>query len=986
MFVGLALVMLATSCTTDVTSDVNVNGAKVTLGVSLDQTRTYMGNAADGEYPVLWSEGDKVLVNNVAVAVPSEAVGKSELKLAADAAEKYELAYPAELVEDGVLTISEVQKFVEGSFAQGAGVMVGYSTTEEVTLKNLYGYLKFTVTAAENVNAVTVTAADGEAISGTFALDYKNATITPLAGKDIIRVTDVVATKGVATVVVAVPAGEYTKGFTVKVKANDKGVMTKTLQSDGHVVEAGVVYALPAVAYAEAAKETAIMSVADLQAFIEAANTVVEVEEGQTAPCTYTDWISEDGEVKLGADLNLEGVDLTPINTFDGVFNGQGFALKNWNTTHGLFTQNFGTVKNVVIDANSTFTVVPSGDGDQNFAFIVADNQPTGVVAGCVNNGNVTVPTAGYASGANRIAGVVGASYGFLRDCINNGNVEIISATASSKVQCIAGVVGYLNPNAGTKDALTKDFVVNCVNNGAVKVVYEAKPGNVCVGGIAGCTQATKLYDSGYKDATHLGCIKNCVNNGAVYYEFKTLGSGSYGNVGGVIGYSQADVVNCDNYGTVSYIVPIPEDKASNATCPACAGVVGKTLYNVENCNNYGAVNVSGIWAAGTNGATRAGGSHQDTFGGVVGFAGLIAATDANGANPDDYYKDELVKYSVKKCNNYGAVTVNAGTSVNSKTHGYFGGVIGGASIAVSECANYGVVKLTSFVARVWMGGVLGYGTSSAEKCYNYNTVELTIDDTARNTAYSQVLGGVIGQAESVDNCANNATTKLVVNDGMFTGKDIYTAGVAGYANESVTNCALNADVTVTMNTTATVANVKLGGVVGQIKTISGTAQPIDNCKTAENVKVTLKTKAATGNNFVGGVIAQSNNGIKDCVNKAAVELEWLVANNSTSKGCAVAGVAALQKQLASGCSNEGEITIKMNNSTCFIYAAGIVGNHQGTMSDCSNKGNIAIEDYVVVETVESFYGGLAAKLAATATVGDDCTDTGVITINGEAL
>ena len=70
MFVGLALVMLATSCSTD-TTDVNLNGAKVNLGVSLDQTRTYMGELTNGEYPVLWSEGDNILVNAKAVAVPA---------------------------------------------------------------------------------------------------------------------------------------------------------------------------------------------------------------------------------------------------------------------------------------------------------------------------------------------------------------------------------------------------------------------------------------------------------------------------------------------------------------------------------------------------------------------------------------------------------------------------------------------------------------------------------------------------------------------------------------------------------------------------------------------------------------------------------------------------------------------------------------------------------------------------------------------------
>lgn len=291
MFVGLALVMLATSCTTD-TTDVNLNGAKVTLGVSLDQTRTYMGELNNGQYPVLWSEGDQILVNNKVVAVPAQYAGKASLEVAVDAAEAYNVAYPADLIYNNELTISEVQKYVDGSFAVGSGVMVGYSTTATgVALKNLYGYLKFTVTGAANVNAVTVIAEGGESISGTYAIDYQNATITPLAGKDIIRVTKVAAKDGVATVVVAVPAGEYSKGFAVKVKDNANGVIVKSLKGAGGVVEAGTVYAMPEVAYAATATETEITTVAELKAFIAAANAG-----------DYSAYVSADGEVKLGAD------------------------------------------------------------------------------------------------------------------------------------------------------------------------------------------------------------------------------------------------------------------------------------------------------------------------------------------------------------------------------------------------------------------------------------------------------------------------------------------------------------------------------------------------------------------------------------------------------------------------------------------------------------------------------------------------------------
>lgn len=983
-FIGLALVMLTTSCSQDVTTDVTPT-TKVTLGLSIDATRTYIGGQAGNQYEVLWSEGDKIAVNGVEVAVPAQFVGKSNLEFAVDAAEEYNIAYPAEAVKDNVLTISEVQKFVDGSFAVGSGVLVGYTTTEKATLKNLYGFIKFTVSGAANVNAVTVTAEGGEAISGTFAVDYKNATISPLAGKDIIRVTDVKAAEGKATVVVAVPAGKYDKGFSVKVKDNANGVMTKSLKgTTGATVEAGVVYSLPEVAYAATAKEVVIMTAEDLAAFAAAANTTVEVAEGETAPCPYADWVSEDGEVKLGADIDMTDVDFTPIASFDGVFNGQGYAIKNWNATKGLFTENLGTVKNVVIDSTCSLTVVDyPADADANAAFVVDNNQPTGVVAGCVNNGNVT--SAGYVlngtivvdedtgetaeanTTAYRVAGVVGASYGIIRDCVNNGNITIKSDVRLSKVQNIGGVVGYTNTNAGGKEALGQSFLENCINNGDITANLECLPGNMCIGGICGGTQATKLTTS---DPTHLGTIKNCINNGDVYYGFNTLESGTYGNVGGVIGYCQADVEGCDNYGEVSYILPT-DDTSVAASKPSVGGVVANTLYSVTNCNNYGKVNVKGIWSAAKEaGLTRAGGTHQAVFGGVVGFAGVVDVSD---------------EYSVTGCNNYGEVSVLNYCKAGGGTHAYLGGVVGGARILVDDCHNYGKLNLQTYTGRAWFGGVLGYGLTNAANCTNNSDdVEFTILNTTK--ANAQIMGGVIGQAEAIDNCTNNGSAQFVIENGILDAKDVYTGGVAGYAGVSISNSVQNAPVVFNMNADGNVSAVKLGGVIGQVKTISGTCQPIDNCKTTAKATVTLNTKATSGNNFVAGVAAQSNNGVKDCENNALVTLNVLEINETTKKGYAVAGVVALQKQAITGCVNKGNVVANMNSATGFVYAAGVLANHNAatsTMSGCSNTGNVTVTDHAGETAIVN---GVVAYAKSGATIAEDCTSTGVVTLNGEIL
>lgn len=944
MFVGLALVMLATSCTTD-TADVNLNGAKVTLGVSLDQTRTYMGELNNGQYPVLWSEGDQILVNNKVVAVPAQYAGKASLEVAVDAAEAYNVAYPADLIYNNELTISEVQKYVDGSFAVGSGVMVGYSTTATgVALKNLYGYLKFTVTGAANVNAVTVIAEGGEAISGTYAIDYQNATITPLAGKDIIRVTEVAAKDGVATVVVAVPAGEYSKGFAVKVKDNANGVMVKSLKGAGGVVEAGTVYAMPEVAYAATATETEITTAAELQAAL--AQFQLEVIPDELP------------HLRLGADIDLAGVEFTPAADFYGVFDGQGYAIKNWNTAGALFTVNHGTVKNIVIDASCTLTAPSAGN---DVALIVADNEEPGIVAGCVNYGNVIVTD--VSAGGRRIGGVVGVSYGTVHDCINYGKIDVTS-NAVNNGQCVGGVVGYANTNAGTKEALGTDFLANCINYGDVNVLFPCKPGKSSIGGVLGGTQ-----QSASTAAANQGQIKNCINYGNVSYRFEVLDSGTYGNVGGVVGYAQANISNCDNHGKVSYTTPT--DPSAAGTRAAAGGVIGCNLFTVENCNNYGELFVEGVWAAGTNDAAAAGSQAGSSMGGVVGCVGVYNKISAD--------------HPTVGCNNYGKINLNIACKTAGGTAGYFAGVIGYTSNAVSDCHNYGETNINAFLANTYMAGVVGYAAfGNVDNLSNNADVNLHClgVTSASKTLY---MAGVIGRSLTITNCVNNGATTMVVDPCDIAISTIYSGAVAGYADVKIENSTLNAAYSLT--TADNKASLRCAGVVGQVKTGTAPFNSVVNCNTTENASVTLNTKN-TKANYTGGIIGSCNNGIDGCTNKATINVNTLEPNTGTAIYY-VGGISGNQKETLNNCHNEGNITVDHGNSTCPLYAGTLVGkNHTSAciVKDCTNSGNLTIINTASTDQKIGVFGGDNPADDAGAVTYENCTNTGVVTVNGAEL
>jgi hypothetical protein len=835
MFVGLALVMLATSCSTD-TTEVNLNGAKVTLGVSLDQTRTYMGELNNGEYPVLWSDGDKLLVNDKVVAVPAEYVGKASVQVAVDAAEAYNVAYPAELILGNELTISEVQKYAEGSFAVGSGVMVGYSTSADaVALKNLYGYLKFTVTGAANVNAVTVVAAGGEAISGTYAIDYKNATITPLAGKDIIRVTEVVAKDGVATVVVAVPAGEYSKGFEVKVKDNANGVMVKSLKAAGATVEAGTVYAMPEVAYAATATETEITTVADLKAFIAAANAG-----------DYSAYVSADGEVKIGADLDLTGVTLDPITTFNGIFNGQGYALKNWTSSKGLFVVNSGTVKNIVIDESCKLTL-PVITATAMIGFVVDQN--TGLVSGCVNNADITLNHEADLVLQYKVGAIVGYSSGAgkVSNCINNGDITMTFPAITAGSDYLGGVVG----NTSMADA-SSVAVENCINNGDLTFTVKGASKNVYLGGISGACNSK-------------GVINNCINNGAVVYNFIAGGSGAYPNVGGIVGYTACTINDCKNYGDVTFY------SEGDLTRPAVAGIAGYVSKNVKGCDNYGNISAKGNKFAKASSATAAGagGEQWPAFAGCFGCVGTVASNGTADISDCNNYGKVLVVNpngscrfaaagvvgepcgNVKNCHNYGDVDVTGGSQV------YLGGVVGYHYLATDKvmenCSNEGDVILRegtyfyggggdlSDVAYQYVGGLVG----SYNKYTNFKATNCVNKGEVKSVCRLPVLiGGLVGCIRGTfENCENYGD---VINENGYGTKLSATAGIAGFGGGSSLNCANYGNVTMT-NATGLYAASALLGVVGNTE--------------QSHVGTTLKCAVSSNLGIALLVAGQSNNG-----------------------------------------------------------------------------------------------------------------------------
>lgn len=928
---GLALGMLTVGCSQDMPEDALLpsNGNVVTLGVNIspsEDVRTSLGELAGGKYSVLWSEGDKLAVNGkTSSAVSAAQAGTTSATFTVeDVVAPFNVLYPAEALNaDGsTVTIATEQVYTPGSFANGNAVLVGYSEDgTSVSAKHLYSFVKVNVVkGAEDValKSVTVKALGGEAISGTFKVDYQNATITPAAGQDLARVSSAepIAIGNGVSFVIAVPAGSYSAGFEITVAdVNGKGMTRKATHPALANIPGGYIVNMPALTYAAeipVSVATPITTAAQLQAFIAAVNAG-----------DFSAYVMDNGEVVLGADIDLTGVTLSPIASFTGVFNGQGYALKNWTASRGLFDKNNGIVKNVVVDESCKLTA----DGStNNVGFIVENNYDEAAkVIGCVNYGDVTV-TDVSASGY-RIGGVLGVSYGFVNNCVNYGDINVTSE-AVNNTQCIGGVLGYTNPTArkNENDAFGKDFITHCINYGNVNVLFPCKPKTVHVGGVLGATVTSKS-----SAATYIGQIKNCSNLGKVSYRFETLDSGTYGNVGGVIGYSHANVENCNHYGEVSFTTPY-EDLTKGGTRPALGGVVGCALYGVVNCNNYGKVYGAGCWAAGTNDNEGAGSQGGSSFGGVVGCAGVYNALST--------------EYKVEKCNNYGEVEVYNCCKTGGGTKGYQAGVAGYTSNNITDCHNYGVVNIKTNLYTTYSAGVVGMTLGTASKCSTDYPVSAEIVNIAK------------------------------------AGGEYYLSGVIGYASVGVEDCHLNANFTAKINNGS--GSTRLTGVVGQVKTLTTRCVTVSNCSVKKGVKLSF-TSDNDKANYCGGIVGLCNNGVSKCVNSGDIDLKFTKAFEDDDI-VYLGGVAGAQQEDMTECTNNGNLTLDVMNGATPVYAATVLGSNKkagATFSNCHNTGNLTITNAVNTEWVGLYVGNQADDTTADLSA---CTNTGTVTVNGNAL
>ncbi|MFI3280371.1 MAG: PL29 family lyase N-terminal domain-containing protein [Rikenellaceae bacterium] len=380
--------------------------------------------------------------------------------------------------------------------------------------------------------------------------------------------------------------------------------------------------------------ESGIGSATELVAFAAAVNAGASTER----------WENEEGEVILLNDIDMSDVEswtpigsldpsaystTTPyalINPFEGTFNGQGYAIKNftYNATMSISTYGYGlfgaidgaTIKNLQLgDAETDITWIFDGTAPKNGACgtLVAYAEGSYIEA-CTNYYNIDFVGANSSGELFMFGGIVGAmnnsvlggaakslgctNYGFVRTGIidnkENGGYAMHTAgicammfkgddntvqyvTNYGAVSCPSGRTGGLvgtifmgSVKNSTNNGLIEDDNVGMFQGTAATNAYNYKR----MGGLVGGTDS--LFGT-------LCTIESCINNGDVYTHIGC-------RTGGFAGHSNIQIIGCTNKGAILGDVYADGHGPAWACGYAGASASDGSYYNVVSCTMGGYV------------------------------------------------------------------------------------------------------------------------------------------------------------------------------------------------------------------------------------------------------------------------------------------------------------------------------------------------------------------------------------------------------------
>ena len=675
-FSAVVVALLAFSCTTDTTEDLGVAvGGQTTLTISLEESRTQLGEKADGLYPLYWSEGDQLSLNGVAsAALTAEQAGAASTQFTFDGVigYPYNIIYPASATNE--VTFLAEQSYVAGTFATGAAPMYGYAENENsaIQMNNLVGVLCIQP-YGEGVTLTSVSVkSESGAIAGNYTVDCATGALSAVADTTSDTVTLSFGDEGLTLgatptpIYITVPAGQYGL-FSVTLNSTN-GKMAVYFDSSSKPISAGTVREFTPFVYAT--------NVADGEEFI------IDGVDAMMRFAAIASNFAPYKTAKVVANIDMTGKQWTSIEGFEHAFDGGNFEIKG--LTAPLFGEVSATeIKNVkLVDVNITTERPEAG------ALVCSVLNEAANISNCSVTGKFTVvgkdvavlhselqygAMIGYSNSKQcyknlytnvaievkdsfvqtvQIGNAVGNCLGQLEDVTCHGTINFTGTVGGSSKRLRAGgiacrVYGMKNCVNGSPEDTTQ--ALGSINLGGVRK-QDTEVGGLAVyiiGATENCHNYAKLTAGGEAVNISVGglcrfayssTISNCSNHGDIVMSSKS----AQWYLGGLVSEdgtsSGGTFVNCANYGTIDMT------KEAVSTYVYVGGLIGRKAKDYattfDNCTNEGDIKFACTLTCGMR------------IGGLIGYtdkAKLVLKN--NNTNKGDFIAEGQCKYL-----NYGGI------------------------------------------------------------------------------------------------------------------------------------------------------------------------------------------------------------------------------------------------------------------------------------------------------------------------------------------
>lgn len=706
------------------------------------------------------------------------------------------------------------------------------------------------------------------------------------------------------------------------------------------------------------------------------------------------------GNYVLTADIDLTGVEWTPISGETFTLDGQGHTISGLspNTTENSYVGLFGQVQNLTVRnaaiagdfAATTYCGILAGSVTgtltlENCSFsggitnatlksfgsiggAVAQCK-TAVMTDCVTQVDITAAVYApniYQKGGQKIGGLVGHVYGAFKavDCLSDATVAMECTLLDAAF--VGGLVGYLAGN-------TQAEFLRCENRGALA--------GSATGGLAG--YAEDKVSLRLEDCSAAGAVTGI----AYSYTGTTINDVTDypATAGGLVGRGSGEAINCKSSGNVT-----DTDDAIDVD-DILGGLVGNGSVSFEDCVIAGKFTLHQATVGGLLGSGE--GTFQGCYadvefssshslnvvtniGGLCGaVTGATTIQNCYAIMQSDMTKKESTLLNVEHSSVGGLVGTSAGqlTMVNCAAevdeeteYGYLGnfadgcdhwGGLIGAAIS-GDCTvlhSYAVGKINANAqdngCHGHLGGLIGYIESSnttVGQCW----ADVDLDG-------GSTMGGLIGgdftdtysYVTQITMYGSWASGEISALDGKghppneWESYSDYSGGLIGYAGRVVMQdcCFLGS---------FTDANAELnGGLIGAMRGGLSTSPSsiMRNCyAVADLIRITNTDQYTVGT--TGGLIGHSAYlNIEDCWYRGRIG-----GTVGTAGGIVGVGAAGNTGAVMRNCRTEGSI--------CAGVAGGIAGSWTGEMYSCTSNMDMNLpETTAYAHGFGNFLGGIAA-------------------------